>query len=223
VTHIYLSHFMGPDTPFYGGDGSFQVEPLRSMEAGDPCNTCSWSFPNHAGTHIDLPLHFVHGGKRMDDYSPDFWIFHHVAVVDISGVTPGSVISSDMLDTQHIPSSVELLLLKTGFGSTRGTPAYWQAGPVFSPELADYLRSRFSHLRVFGFDAISVSSWTDRATGREAHRAFLGGDRPILLLEDMDLSLVNELQNILSVTVAPLLVAGADASPCTIIAEVAKS
>jgi len=192
------------------------------MEAGDSCNASCWSFPNHAGTHIDLPSHFVQDGKRMENYSPDFWIFHHIAIVEITGIMPGSVISSGMLKTQRIPKLVDLLILKTGIGSMRGTPAYWQAGPVFSPELANYLRSRFSRLRVFGFDAISVSSWTERETGREAHKAFLGGDRPILLIEDMNLSAVSGSQQIANVMVAPLLVAGADASPCTIIAEVKK-
>lgn len=220
MNSVYISYFLEQKTPFYGGDRGFQLEPLRSMEAGDPCNTSFWSFPNHAGTHVDLPRHFVADGKCLDDYSPDFWVFQRVAVINISEFIPGSVIDSDILDKQQIPESVELLLLKTGFGSVRGTPAYWQAGPVFSPVLADYMRARFSRLRVFGFDAISVSSWTDRETGREAHRAFLGGDRPILLLEDMDLAAINAVQRIAKVTVAPLLVAGADASPCTVIAEV---
>jgi len=222
VNKIYLTHFMGPDTPFYGSDGSFKIEPLRSMEDGDMCNANHWSFPNHAGTHIDFPRHFINNGKSIDDYSPDFWVFHNISIVEIPRFTSSSIIGTDIFETHRIPASVELLLLKTGYGSVRGTPAYWQSGPIFSPDLADYLRARFSHLRVFGFDAISVSSWTDRVTGREAHRAFLGSDRPILLLEDMDLTAVSELQRISKITVAPLLVTGADASPCTIIAEVAK-
>jgi kynurenine formamidase len=92
--------------------------------------------------------------------------------------------------------------------------------PVFHPELADFLRYRFSSLRAIGFDAISISSWTDRMLGRIAHRAFLGGNTPILLIEDMDLSQINRSTVVSSAIVAPLLVSGTDASPCTIIAEV---
>jgi arylformamidase len=210
------------DTPFYGGDNSFQVEQLRSMSAGDTCNAGRWSFPNHAGTHIDLPRHFVPYGNCMDDYSPDFWFFRNITLVDISSFMSGSAIGPSILEKSHVSPSVELLLLKTGFGRVRTTPAYWRENPVFTPELADYLRNRFPSLRVFGFDSISISSWTDRVTGREAHRAFLGGERPILLIEDMNLEAVEESMSFSMVMVAPLLVTGADAAPCTVIAEVVE-
>jgi arylformamidase len=220
VKHLYLSHVLGPDTPFYGGDGAFQVEPLRSIAAGDSCNASRWSFPNHAGTHIDLPRHFVSDGRCADDYPPDFWVFKDVGVIDISDVQPGFVIGPELLEKFEVAQDVELLLLKTEFGRYRATPAYWRENPVFSPELADYLRNRFPLLRVFGFDTISVSSWTDRPTGREAHRAFLGGDKPILLVEDMNLSQIGSETIFSRVTIAPLLVRRADAAPCTVTAEV---
>jgi arylformamidase len=220
MTLVYLSHFLGEDTPFYGGDGRFLVERLRSMASGDPCNTSRWSFPNHCGTHIDLPRHFVDDGMCVSDYSPDFWVFNKVGVADIPGVQPGFVLCPESLDGCPVAQDTELLLLKTGFGSFRATSAYWQENPVFLPEIADYLRRRFPSLRAFGFDTISVSSWTDRATGRAAHQRFLGGERPILLIEDMNLAAIHAAATVCRVTVAPMLVAGADAAPCTVIAEV---
>jgi len=222
LKRIYLSHFLGRDTPFYGGDADFQIDCLRSINSGDSCNSCRWSFPNHAGTHIDLPLHFVIDGKSLDDYPPDFWIFQHVAIAELEGIIPGSFIGPEMLEQSDLLPSTELLFLKTGFGRLRGTPSYWMENPVFRPELAAYLRDRFSALRAIGFDTISLSSWTDRTTGRVAHRAFLSGEKPILLIEDMDLSQIDESSIVSRVTVAPLLVGGTDASPCTIIAEVAN-
>ncbi|MFZ4857086.1 MAG: cyclase family protein [Desulfuromonadaceae bacterium] len=220
MKYLYLSHFLGPDTPFYGGDGTFQIEPLRSMKQGDNCNTGRWSFPNHAGTHIDLPRHFVVDGACMNDYPPEFWISTQVGLIDISDTQPGFVINPELLESYGVSQNVELLLLKTGFGTVRTAPAYWRESPVFAPDLADYLRSSFPRLRIFGFDTISVSSWMDRPTGRKAHQAFLGGDKPILLLEDMSLSQIDPETKFSRVTVAPLLVSGADAAPCTVIAEV---
>lgn len=220
MKHLYLSHFLGPDTPFYGGDGAFHIENLRSIEQGDSCNASRWSFPNHAGTHVDLPRHFVADGKIMDDYPPEFWIFTNVRVIDISDVKPGFVIGAELVEGFEVTQDVELLLLKTGFGKIRKTPAYWRENPVFAPELADYLRNRFSSLRAFGFDTISVSSWTDRPTGRKAHHAFLAGNKPILLVEDMNLSQITSESMFSRITVAPVLVNGADAAPCTVIAEV---
>lgn len=222
MKRIYLSHLLGTVTPFYGGNGAFQADTLCSIASGDSCNASRWSFPNHAGTHVDLPRHFIPDGRGMDDYPPDFWFFQNIAIVDISAVLPGKAIGPEMLEEFEVSPQIELLLLKTGLGRFRAMPVYWQEGPVFRPELADYLRSKFPSLRTFGFDTISVSSWTDRATGREAHRAFLGGEKPILLIEDMDLEDVDATRKISSVIVAPLLVSGADAAPCTVIAEVAE-
>lgn len=220
MNRIYLSHFLGDDTPFYGGDETFQVESVRSIAAGDVCNTSRWSFLNHAGTHVDLPLHFFSEGKSLQEYPPDYWIFSKIALLDLSDRLPVRVVGPEVLKQVQFPSDIELLLIKTGTGELRGTPTYWQAGPVFRPEMADYLRTRFCSLRAIGFDAISVSSWTDRVTGRSAHRAFLGGPAPILLIEDVNLTPLNVSQRILKVTVAPLLVRETDAAPCTIIAEV---
>lgn len=218
---IYLSYYLDADTPFYGGEESFQIESVRSMAAGDVCNTSRWSFLNHAGTHVDLPRHFSFDGKCLHEYPPDYWIFSKVALIDVSGCLPVSVVGTELLEDIHFAPDIELLLIKTGSGAFRGTATYWQAGPVFRPELADYLRSKLRSLRAIGFDAISVSSWNDRVTGRSAHCSFLGGISPILLIEDVNLTLLDASQQILKVTVAPLLVREADAAPCTIIAEVA--
>jgi arylformamidase len=217
---IFLSYFLGDDTPFYGGEGKFHKEMIRSLDKGDTCNTSKWSFPNHCGTHIDLPRHFVAEGKCLDDYKPDFWLFNNVSFIKLPDLQPASNIGPELFDKCQLSEASDLILLKTGFGSYRNSHLYWQKSPVFCPELADYFRTRFPSLRAFGFDSISVSSWTDRITGRAAHRAFLGGERPILLIEDMDLSLINEFSNLSSVIVSPMLVRGTDATPCTIIAEV---
>lgn len=220
MKRIYLSYFLGADTPFYGGNKSFQVEGLRSISSGDTCNTSRWAFPNHAGTHVDLPRHFVIDGLSLEEFSPDFWIFQHIAIAELVDIAPDSVVGQDMLKHFDLPPDTELLLIKTGFGRLRETPSYWMNSPIFLPELAEYLRERFPNLRAIGFDSISLSSWSNRTTGRCAHHAFLGGKYPILLIEDMDLSLIDNSSIVSKVTVAPLLVRSADAAPCTIIAEV---
>ncbi len=219
---IYLSHFLNPDTPFYGGDGTFQFEMLRSMESGDSCNAALWSFPNHAGTHIDFPWHFCHNGRKLHDYSADFWNFCTVALVDLSEGKKLSEIGPQQMEDCRLPSSIELLLIKTGHGFLRAELSFWQDGPIFRPELADYLRESCPKLRAIGMDTISISSWRDRTTGREAHRAFLCGTPPILLIEDMDLTGLNRDSLLTTVTITPLLVYNADASPCTVIAEIYK-
>lgn len=217
---IYLSHFLDTMTPAYGGGETFQSVPVRSMEHNDSCNTAQWTLPSHVGTHIDCPRHFCLSGKTLTDFPARFWVFRAVYVLDISPIGSHQQINLASLPLESIPPDVDLLFIKTGFGKMRQDPIYWKSNPAFSPELADGLRKHFPKLRVMGFDTISLSSWTNRDLGRAAHEAFLDDHRPILLLEDMDLSQVKYSTSFLHVIVSPLLVAQADGAPCTVLAEV---
>ena len=85
--------------------------------------------------------------------------------------------------------------------------------------MAEYLRKTFPMLRIMGFDSISLSSFANRDVGREAHKAFLENDRPILPLEDMDLGRIENKSVINKVITAPMHVQSADGSPCTVFAE----
>lgn len=205
----------------YGGDaagGSIQIETLRSMARGDTCNSLRFSMPCHAGTHVDLPAHFVQGGDTIEAFSADQWLFRSVAVLHLSEVGFGQSLAP-AIPPEGLNPGLELLLVKTGFGRHRGTAPYWEAGPVFLPEWAHTLRCAFPNLRAVGMDAISLSSWTDRTTGHMAHRQFLGGERPLLLIEDMDLSALTPGSHLERVVVAPLRLRQADGVPCTVIAE----
>ena len=53
-------------------------------------------------------------------------------------------------------------------------------------------------------DFISLTSYQNREIGRMAHREFLGSSRPLLLIEDMDLSRL--FQTPKKVTCLPLLI-----------------
>jgi len=217
---IYLSHFLDTSTPAYGGGETFQTVFLKSMERNDSCNTARWTLPNHIGTHIDCPRHFSRNGKTLSDYPAEFWLFKSVSFVDISPVTPAQQIDMTVLQFGKILPETDLLLIKTGFGEKRSDQVYWEENPSFSSDLAEYLRKQCTKLRVMGFDTISLSSWKDRELGRKAHRAFLDTQQPIMLLEDMDFSQFESGTPIIQVIISPLPVRNADASPCTVLAEV---
>ena len=109
------------------------------------------------------------------------------------------------------------MLIKTGYGSYRGTNRYTLTPPGLSAELADYLRTNFPKLRCVGVDLISISSYSNREEGRKAHHEFLNPTKGkcILLIEDMKL---DEKVTIKKVIVAPLLIENADGAPCTVFA-----
>ncbi len=217
---IYLSYPLGLRTPAYGGGNSLEIRHEKSLEKGDTCNSSCWCLPNHLGTHIDFPGHFVETGKTSDDYFADHWFFCTPIILDISSIEPDFIIKPEDLDLDAVDDNVDILIIKTGFSRRREDEVYWKRNPGFASCLATSLRARFPFLRVLGFDSISLSSYSHREVGREAHKAFLDNPHSILLLEDMDLSMVNSSSKLNQVILAPLRVEEAGGAPCTIFANI---
>lgn len=219
---VYLSYPLSRKTPAYGGGDTIKIYHEKSIEKGDSCNTQYWSLSNHLGTHIDFPRHFVQAGKTSGDYSPEFWIFHSPFILDIATVEPEVILEPEDVDMDAVPDNIDILVIKTGFCHLREKDIYWENNSGFAPGMATFLRKRFIRLRVFGFDSISLSSFAHRKIGREAHKAFLDYPRPILLLEDMDLSMVDNGMKLKEIIVSPLRVEGSDGAPCTVLANIVK-
>jgi len=219
---IWLSYPLNKSTPVYGGGKGFHSSRDNSLEAGDSCNTATWRFPNHLGTHVDAPRHFYDSGRTLDAIEPAFWVFSKVQLLEVSPAAGTNLIGSTEV-LSLLSGEPELLLLKTGLCYRRHERQYWENNPGLEPGLAPALRESFPTLRAIGIDSISISSWQNRPLGREAHRAFLNPaqSRPLVLVEDMDLRRVNFQSKIAKIIVLPLLVEEADGAPCTVLAELA--
>jgi len=216
----YLSYQLTQKTPSYGGGVSLTCAATSRIADGDSCNAQSWEMPNHLGTHIDFPYHFSKNGATQDHYPADFWVFKNPYLIDISPLQPGELIGQEQIDVESIPEQADILLVKTGFTHKRNDKIYWEKNPGFKPEFAEILRRKLPFVRIMGFDCISLSSYTNRDLGRIAHKAFLDHEKPILLLEDLDLSQLEQNSALLQIIVLPLRVEGSDAGPCTVIAEI---
>lgn len=214
---IFLSYSLSQDTPLYGNGEGIYFTPDKEMIKGHSCNTTNLTFPNHSGTHIDLPSHFNPNGKTLNDYPATYWQFDVVQLIDLSGkVDDGQIIGPELFtDLENFET--ELLLIKTGYGAYRGTDRYTITPPGLSADLGPFLRNNFPKLRCIGMDLISVSSYSNRDEGRKAHHAFLNPDEgePILLIEDMKLDMDGPFNKVI---VAPLLIDNADGAPCTVLA-----
>ena len=206
---LFLSHFLNENTPLYGGEMNLiKFEKIRSISKGDNSNNLKLSFPTHVSTHIDFPFHFDNNGKKCNDYSASSWIFNKVGFVTC-------LIENLEDQLSDLPNDIECLILKTGFEKHRGTEKYWKEQPIIHSELAFNLKAKFPYLRLLGFDMISLTSKLDRIEGKKAHIAFLI-ENDILILEDMHLEFLNDTPS--QILVTPLLIDGADGSPCNVIA-----
>lgn len=218
---IYLSYPVDNNTPAYAGaDDAVSINPQKEIAKGDSCNTSKWELSNHLGTHIDFPRHFVKDGYTVDNYPPHFFIFKRIGFLSIWPIKDGALLSRQHINIEDLPKDIDFLIIKTGFCEKRRQTIYWKENPGFSPDFANYLRQYFTKLRVMGFDSISLSSLMHRKIGREAHKVFLDHRRPILPLEDMDLTIINGNVQFKQIIIAPWRVRNADAVPCTVMAEV---
>lgn len=216
---IFLSYRINEKTPAFGKSLCFSREQMKNMENGDSCNTQLWKIPNHIGTHIDAPNHFSRKGRTIDLYPPEFWCCNSVQYIQISSVKPNEIITKAHFLDKKMRDFSQLLLIGTGFGKCRDSEHYVLKNPGFDPGLAEYFREKIPSLKMIGLDVISLSGFNHRALGREAHKAFLDHETPILVIEDMDFSEISIDTKIHRVNVVPLRVERTDASPCTIIAE----
>lgn len=207
---IFLSHQINKRIPVYGGGKPITLRKVKSIKNGDSCNTMFWSFPNHIGTHIDVPLHFIENKKSISELTPRDLIFTKVKLITLKNISPGFIITPDDLGNIR---DCDLLLIKTRFETYRNKVLYWKNSVSLSPDLASYLKKKCPSIRAVGIDSVSVSNWSKRELGREAHRAFLG--KNILLIEDMKLGSLKKNPDL--VIVAPMLVEKADGSPCTVL------
>jgi len=218
---VFLSYSIDKNTPAYGNGDSIRIDQIKKIENGDSCNASLWHLPNHLGTHVDAPKHFFQKGPSIDFYTPDFWIFQNISLAHVSCDRNRLIDAKDLMP--FLSMDTELLLVKKEPAVLRGCRKYWEENYGLSPDVGYELRSRYKRLRVIGVDSISISSWQNRMVGQEAHRTLLDPDstgNPILLIEDMDLSVIHENTIINKVIILPLRIKEADGAPCSIIAEV---
>ena len=211
----YLSHKLSASIPVYGSTkATIQLREIKSIVSGDSCQTYWLGMENHWGTHVDCPAHFFTEGMKIADYEAKFWLFRKPQILSVNA-KPGQIIGRKDLITEINPET-DLLLLKSGWGKFRGEEIYSLQNPGLDPGLGLWLRKEYPSLRAIGFDWISLSSYTHRELGREAHKAFLnpeGVGHPIVIIEDMNIS--EYLNKLKEVWVVPLRVERIDSVPCT--------
>jgi kynurenine formamidase len=79
---IDLSHVFGTAIPTYLPDEKPKREDFVTVER-DGFYIQRWIYTEHAGTHVDIPAHFIAGGQTVDEY-PAQLLVGTAVVIDIS-------------------------------------------------------------------------------------------------------------------------------------------
>ncbi len=216
----FLSYELSDNLSGYGDGQRVEIEQIRSISRGDSSNNSFLKLPGHFGTHIDFPKHFIDTGKVCSDYNAEDFVFQNVSFIDIQN----QKVDDYLLKPIHFNDlksneKTDLLIIKSGFCSIRHTEDYWLKNWGFSPETAHFFAEKLPNLKAILFDLMSLTSYQERMIGREAHHAFLG-EQDFLLIEDADLSKVDDSTIWKEVVIAPLRFANSDGAPVTVIAKI---
>ncbi len=211
---VWLSHILEEEMPLYGGD-RLSILPGKSILGGDSCNTLYLKLPNHTGSHVDVPYHFLVAGKKIDELPPEEFVYNYPVWLDVQAA-PGELLIGDLFPFHQLPEDkVDLVLIRTGFERFRSLPTYWQESPGLAVELMEKIFSSFPNIKGLGVDLISISSPAHRKEGRRVHRYILS--RGVLIFEDLRLSPLHGQSQLVKVIALPLRIAGGDGAPCTVL------
>lgn len=170
----------------YPGDPEPSKRNFQSIENGDGCNLNGFFACCHAGTHADAPLHFVEGGKSIDEMNMAPFI-GPCKVIDV----PEGPITGEYVEN-NFPKGCRRLLIKSE------GKAYFLDHGAQEAVNNGYL--------LIGTDALSVGTSGNQIA---PHKAFLSRD--VALLEGLDLTHVKTGNYFL--LAQPLKLEGLEAAP----------
>ena len=179
----------------YPGDPSPERKIICSTENGDLYNLTAFSMCAHNGTHIDAPFHFIENGKKVHEISLEKFV-GPCRVFEFDGV----LTAKDA--TKMLEISDEKRILIKG-----NSEISLEAAKIFSE----------AEIFLLGVESQSVGS---ENAPMAVHKELL--KKEVVLLEGIRLKDVPAGKYFLSA--APLLLEGADGSPCrALLIEFAQS
>lgn len=192
------------------GDPSFHIERAKDQAKGDVATVSKITMGVHTGTHMDAPLHFIQGGKTIDEM-PLTATVGRARVIPIRD--PKSIKREELVD--HLIGSRERILFKTQNSDHAWDSDKFDEDFVFiSADAARYLVE--CGIVCVGVDYLSVGGF--RVDGPETHHALL--DAGVWIIEGLNLSGVEPGEY--EMICLPLKLMGAEGAPArTIIRSVA--
>ncbi|SRR5579884_839632 len=162
---------MAPDVEF---------RPVQEMAKGDTSNIIQVTMASHVGTHIDAPVHFIPGGKTIDQVPLEQFTGPAVTVSVRRGA--GEAITLEDVGQADVREG-DIVFVHTGWSAKFGTPEY-DRHPFLAPEVANFLVQR--RVKMVGIDCVNVEMPIgDRPADytRPIHNTLLASE--VLIIENL--------------------------------------
>jgi arylformamidase len=164
--------------PTYPGDPTVSIEPVLQIAKGDAANVSRLSFGDHSGTHLDPPVHFVPGGKTVDQLDLNV-LYGPARVVDLTHVE--KAITADDLERAKLPKRAVRILVKTRNSDLWDRSGFQKDFVAFAWDAAHWIVDH--DIKLIGIDYLSAESFG--ASEPKTHRILLGAG--IIIVEGLDL------------------------------------
>jgi arylformamidase len=164
--------------PHWPGNPPIVLERVLDIGRGDECSVSHLAMGVHSGTHMDGPVHFVHGAHGLDEM-PLSATMGPARVVEIAD--PHSITAEEL--ARHEPREGERLLFRT-----RNSERCWDVESfvedfVHVTEPAARLLAN-AKVRTVGIDYLSVGAY--EGDGAAVHRILI--DAGIWIIEGLNLA-----------------------------------
>ena len=202
-----LSHQISEKMPVFPGE----KEPVINVQSTYSENgylTHEICFNTHVGTHIDSPAHIIEKGKKLEDLKPEKYFGKAFSYMHNGSE---KIEKSEFEEIEGIISSVDFLIINTGWYKFWRSEKYFSGYPVMTVEAARYLCG--FNLKGIGVDTISV----DRIESDElpVHKTLLKNET--IIVENMT-NLDNIKSKIFFLSVMPLNVKDTESMPARAVA-----
>ena len=101
-----------------------KFDEVKTIKKGDQWQATAYNLESHWFTHIDAPVHFIDGGKTLNEYPLEDWCMTECLVLDLSYVGNNEPITAAMLEKANEPykdKHYDSILIRTD----RGKKADW--------------------------------------------------------------------------------------------------
>ena len=205
---VDLSQPLEDGMPIYPGDAVPSFEPYKTL-AKDGVNLTRLTLGSHTGTHIDAPMHFIRGGKTVDELNPSTFLGEAI-VADLTRKKPGSGVTASDL-RRALPNGDLgglVVVVFTGCSRSWGDESMNRSYTYLTEGGARYLVGR--NARGVGIDFLSVEKFDAKAP--VAHRTLLGSG--VYIIESLAKSVERFRGERFLLVCLPLRLKGRDGAPC---------
>ncbi len=210
MMYIDLTHEISSEMPYFPGTPAPSLRRFCTIEESG-YTELEISINSHTGTHIDAPAHIIPGGLHLDKF--DIAHFTGKAIcIDCTYLNEIGV--RDLSLAVEPNSSVEFILLKTGWSKKWGDSSYFQGFPVLTEAAAHYIADK--KIKAVCMDVISADNIEDQHL--PIHKILLGNG--VMIAENLNIPKSFPIERLFEIYLVPLKIKDSDGSPLRAFAKV---